>query len=408
VIRWQDLDPARIERAVQALIRRLHPFAQSIDGTGGDDGRDLIWRSPEGLVIFEIKSYTGRLSNSAKPKIATSLRKAAAHRPVRWCLILPLNQSPAELTWFDELRGRYPECELEWRGRDWLDSQFAKHEDLRRFVEGSDYALLERAREMEKEQAVLSGGIPDLLDRYRILNDRALDLSPYWQTDVATGQDGLQVTVREKYPGSASDDPIIFHSLFAFPAGDPAAKQAEEDLRLVLDFGGDVTVPGEYIERFDIQAAEETRRLWEPLDPAGSGSLRITSVEDNTCLPLVCHLELLDAESRVKRELAVSLTRRVRGQRGATLTGADSACAIKLRVQLGLDENDEPTRSGSPTSGAPLSGPILGRICSPPPEVLRHSDSPNNAASWPPHWHAFTNKRLPATAREGQHHQPRE
>lgn len=137
VIRWQDLDPAKVERAVQALVRRLHPLASSIDGAGGDRGRDVIWHSPDGLVIFEIKSYTRRLTNSAKRKIATSLRNAAAHRPVRWCLIVPLNPSPAELTWFDELRRRYPDCALEWRGRDWLDAQFAEHEDLRRLVEGS-------------------------------------------------------------------------------------------------------------------------------------------------------------------------------------------------------------------------------------------------------------------------------
>jgi len=60
VIRWQDQDPATVERAVQALLRRLHPDAVAIDGSGGDAGQDMRWHCPDGVVIFEIKSHTTR------------------------------------------------------------------------------------------------------------------------------------------------------------------------------------------------------------------------------------------------------------------------------------------------------------------------------------------------------------
>lgn len=145
-----------------------------MDGSGGDGGRDTFWRSPAGLVIFEVKSYTRRLTSSAKRQIRASLVTAAQHRPVRWCVIMPLDASPAEEAWFEQRRREHPDIELEWRGRDWLDEQFAAHEDLRRTVEGSDYALLQRARELGQEQAVLARGVPDLLDRYQVLSTRAL------------------------------------------------------------------------------------------------------------------------------------------------------------------------------------------------------------------------------------------
>lgn len=113
MIRWEGLDPARVERAIKMLARRLHPTAQGIDGAGGDGGRDVRWDSPEGLVIFEVKSYSARLTNNQKRKIKASLRNAAAHNPVQWVLVVPLDPSPAEESWFDGLRKEFAPIALE-------------------------------------------------------------------------------------------------------------------------------------------------------------------------------------------------------------------------------------------------------------------------------------------------------
>jgi hypothetical protein len=93
-------------------------------------------------LIFEVKSYTARLTNNQKRKIKASLTNAAAHSSIRWMLVVPLDPSPAEESWFDGLRQEFASIALEWRGRDWLDRQFAAHADLRRYVEGSDSDLL--------------------------------------------------------------------------------------------------------------------------------------------------------------------------------------------------------------------------------------------------------------------------
>jgi hypothetical protein len=63
-IDWSDprLSSGVYEDMVAVLLSRLHPKAQRIDGSGGDGGRDVQIPLATGLEIFELKSFTGRLS----------------------------------------------------------------------------------------------------------------------------------------------------------------------------------------------------------------------------------------------------------------------------------------------------------------------------------------------------------
>jgi hypothetical protein len=40
VIDWAAQDPKRTERGIQMLLRRQYPGLRSLDGSGGDGGRD--------------------------------------------------------------------------------------------------------------------------------------------------------------------------------------------------------------------------------------------------------------------------------------------------------------------------------------------------------------------------------
>lgn len=64
MIQWKSVtvDPVRFERAVKVLIRRLHPTAQGMDGSGGDVGVDIWMQTDHGPVIFEVKSFATRLT----------------------------------------------------------------------------------------------------------------------------------------------------------------------------------------------------------------------------------------------------------------------------------------------------------------------------------------------------------
>lgn len=352
MIRWQD-HRDRVERAVKMLIRDLHPEAQGIDGSGGDDGRDIRWDSPGGLVIFEVKSYVERLGTSQKRGIKHSLKKAAKHQPIRWILVMPLEPTPSEEKWFDGLRTEFPDIELEWRGRDWLDSQFAKREDLIRYVEGPLYVLGQRASELGHEQAVMANGIQDAISRLDVFSKRLDELSPHWRVDVATGPDGYTISYSARRPDSAALDPISITPIFSFPTNDPEASALASQLRRVLDYGGNISVPGDYIEDFNIQAPEETMRVFGWDRPAVTNRVEIQSIEDNRGLPLPCTLDVKTSEGSLVASLTIQLNRRVAGSRGVTVSEQDPSGM--LTVNFLMDTVDEP-RTG--TFDFEISSPV--------------------------------------------------
>lgn len=326
MIRWEGLDPATVERAIKMFIRRLHSTAQGIDGSGGDGGRDVRWDSPDGLVIFEVKSYAGRLTNGQKRKIEASLARALAHAPVRWVLVLPLDPSPAEESWFDGRRARYSGIVLEWRGRDWLDGQFAAHQDLRRYVEGCNYELLERARELGHEQAALVNGSADLAARVNgLVHGRARELSPYWQVDVATEGDATTLRYSARVPDAATLDPVMLVPRFTFPADDPDAGDALRQLTLAFDYGAGAVVDGRYVSSVEIHASEQTCALFAADGRTETSRLEIGAAENNDGLPLPITLAVTTAAGNVVRSIGITLTRRTVGRRGVQLIGTDAS-----------------------------------------------------------------------------------
>ena len=258
---WRRFDPGSLERAAQMLVRDRFG-ATSVDGAGGDEAQDLRWESPDGLVIFEVKSFCDRLRSAQKRQIEASLiRAVSCHHSARWALVLPVNPSPAELKWFDDLRRRFPDVELEWLGIDWLDAQVAGREDVISYLEGPDYKLLRRARQLELEHAAAATG-DEVSARMAQLAARGEEISPYWAWDVRTTAGGQIRALRAKREESAALDPIMLKTRFSFPPDDPDAAETAQNVDQVLRFGGDVTIAGQFIDRFAVEASSEaTRRL---------------------------------------------------------------------------------------------------------------------------------------------------
>lgn len=95
------------------LVNHLHPNrAKRIDGTGGDDGRDVQVRLDDGLHAKEIKSFTRRLTASERRQIKESLSRASA------------------------LDVEFP---ISWRGRTCLDTQLARRPFIQRYYLGDAY-----------------------------------------------------------------------------------------------------------------------------------------------------------------------------------------------------------------------------------------------------------------------------
>lgn len=328
-IDWARLDPDTIEKAVKILLVELHPGARPIDGRGGDGGRDVRWDSPDGLTIFEIKSFAGdqpsssqrsRLSPGQRKQIKQSLGRAARYNPVRWVLVLPTDHSPGEEAWFDDLAANHPAIEVDWRGLNWLNLQFSKREYLRRLVEGESYELLRLAREFEREEQVVTSGA-DAVTRMAALSRRAQDLSACWRLDFSTGPDGIVGTFRERFPGAAALDPVQLRASFDFPKGDAHADETRRQLDAVVDYGGDAEVDGRYVANFEVLASPQSQALFDTGVP--TERLRITSGAGQADDTLTYQMVIVAPSGQVKHRLPLQMDPVTTGLKGARVTGHD-------------------------------------------------------------------------------------
>lgn len=356
LLKFADLDPRRFERAVQMLLKRLHPDLVSIDGSGGDDGRDAelpitSWSAGDGIEGFEIKSHDGRLNSSARRQVKRSLETAVAKLPRlrRWTLVIGLNPTPGEIAWLrTKLQAAAPEIELRWRGIDWLDGQFAAHRDLARYVEGPHQELLRAAGEYNQERAALAGGVADLFARHVALQTRVDEVSPHWTLDTATGAGGPLFSLRAKHPRAATVDPIVVRPRLDFSAGDLEAVRAREQFEKTISYGGVADLGPTHFKGFEIDCSAEVRRLLAGLDQPGS--LRLGGQPQRLDRPLRLTLEVRDGgpDGPVQGAIEISLTRYTAGVRGARMMGSDAAGVVD--VEIGLPR---------PADGA-STGPVSG------------------------------------------------
>ncbi len=341
MLNWEQ-DPKRTERGIQMLLCRLHPGLQSLDGAGGDGGRDAQLVAADGRTVFEIKSF-GRLTSSRRRQAERSLRAAVASAQdmTRWVLVIPMNRTPerpgvrsGEETWFKvDLQKLAPDVELEWRGLDWLDAQVAESMDIQRYIEGTDGQLLQRAREFEMEKAVLAGGADDLRTRLGNLHRTVNEISPFWTLDFSL-RDGVQETwLRAKVPDAHIVDPIRIVPTVTFRSGDPDDEALLLRFEQTLAFGGSVELPAGYVTSFDVEASEEARRLFPTGDPRDS-EFTIVSPRVPLERPLRCSYQVRDDQDRNLAQFHVYLRERSSGARGVTLYGSDAAGIASFEVGI--------------------------------------------------------------------------
>ena len=121
------------------LISRVHPDAQRIDGSGGDGDRVVQAPTADGFVIFELKSFTGRMNATRRRQVKVSLERASQHEPAAWRLVVPIDPTPNKLEWFEHIEANYG-FECCWLGECWLDAEMAhKPEIARYYAHGQRY-----------------------------------------------------------------------------------------------------------------------------------------------------------------------------------------------------------------------------------------------------------------------------
>ncbi|MDH6493431.1 hypothetical protein M2157_009518 [Streptomyces sp. SAI-127] len=72
--RLADESPKVSEALVTMLVLRLRQRARAVDGSGGDGGRDLFEYTAGGeLLVYEAKSFTGRMDQTRRKQVVPSL-----------------------------------------------------------------------------------------------------------------------------------------------------------------------------------------------------------------------------------------------------------------------------------------------------------------------------------------------
>jgi hypothetical protein len=348
-VRWEDLERTPLfEDLVSVLISRLDPNAERIDGAGGDGGRDVQLRTPERLEIFELKSFTGRLGRQGdrRRQVEESLRTAAAHQPDQWSLVVPIDHNPAELRWFDGLRARY-DFPLVWHGRGWLDGQMAASPDVHRYyLEDAKDEVFELLRELNAEQATLTG-VEDAVVRLGRLRARLNELDPQYRFELTSGpaevamaafpnavmfrqqlgeQGPVTVSVVPKYRNAERDRPILINTNLLFPDTE-VAQEAADQFRAFLDFGDPALIHSEFVQDIVVDAPGG---LGGQLGP---GTLRVGPARTPD-FALDARLHVTDEAGNRLASLPVRFTQRRGGQRGDVITGQDATGIVQISLQF--------------------------------------------------------------------------
>jgi hypothetical protein len=202
---WSDYSADQVERLVAALLTRIMPEAQHVDGSGGDGGVDVRVPVVGGLHIYEIKRFTERLKRGQRQQIQKSLLTAVRSQSmmVAWTLVVPLDPTPTELEWFEShLQGLSP-VPITWMGRTSIETHLSAHDDLlRTFAPGSvearalDLAVGALCRKAGQRQlktpqrvGVVPGPATSFQDRGGFFDDAQLG-----ETVVLTGLGGVGKT----------------------------------------------------------------------------------------------------------------------------------------------------------------------------------------------------------------------
>ena len=343
-IRWDELGSQKYEDMVSVLLSRLHSDAQRIDGKGGDGGRDVqIVDERYGSIshAFELKSFTGRMTSVRRQQVVRSLTRAANLEPEQWTLVVPIDPTPDELSWFCKIGMDHP-FPTKWLGKTWLDDKMAAYADIRRyFLEGAEHEVINLLRGLREEQAIVTD-IPGVLGRLRTLRERLNEIDPYYRYEIATGKaaasnlptdvalsvifEDIRVDVYTKYKGASKDRPItVTLKVVVEPEYEPIQNS--------LDYGLGATIPSHLIDSLVVDA------------PAGLGGsltayeIEILSTDTKLDDPVRLSLDVMDGD-RLQASCQVQLTQRTGGPKGSIFTGTDSTGWLAIHLTVNVQDED--------------------------------------------------------------------
>ena len=327
---WGEIDEDTYEDMVSVLISWLHPDAQRIDGRGGDGGRDVLVPTDEGLVIYQLKSFTGRMNSNRKIQVKKSLKKAKRHAPILWYLVVPIDPTPGELTWFNGLVESYP-FKCRWLDKTWLDRQMAEKTQIPRYFARQGRVTHSEAWEMlaafnAGPPQVVSGILGVAADRVNQILRQLNELDPYYLFGFNLQPDGnVEISIIPRYRGAERDHPP---ARVSFDFTDTAeGQQARLMLQESLDYGTPGVVASEFISDLAMDI------------PAGFGinlegyELRISSPAPQLVDAVTIVLQAVTPSGDVVAQLPLNVESPTTGARGARFSFRDKSSALTGTVK---------------------------------------------------------------------------
>lgn len=180
------------------------------------------------------------------------MKKALEHDPVQWVLAVPLDHSPAELKWFDEVLAASTDVPLVWWGKSALELEVSRRGHIRNgCFKAVRETALEALGEFNMEQTVLGDGVDDLRGPLVRLQSRASDLDPDFEVHMGSTPTSTTISLHPR-----NDEGLAHRNLggsMAIQAPSTSEGQAFlADYRWCLDYGTAVTIPGEYIASLNL------------------------------------------------------------------------------------------------------------------------------------------------------------
>ena len=206
-------------------------------------------------MIYQLKSFTGRMTPNRRRQVKDSLQRAGQHEPVRWFLVVPIDHTPGELEWFEDL---VEECEFEcrWLGRTWLDREMAERPAIvRYYAHGERYTFEEFCDLLASigsgPPLGQEGVISAVVDRVRVMVRKVNDADPHYDFGLDLRPDGnVRVSVRPKYLGAERDRPLV-RVRFDFP-DTPEGEQARRALEESVSYGTRAVMGPEFISELSL------------------------------------------------------------------------------------------------------------------------------------------------------------
>ncbi|MDQ2873496.1 MAG: hypothetical protein M3Y33_01150 [Actinomycetota bacterium] len=222
-----------------------------VDGSGGDGGRDCYFSDDDGTDVYELKSFTGRVTPTRRRQVKRSLARAMEQAPRSWTLVVPIDASPPEQAWFDSLQAGVS-ARLDWKDKTWLEEKLAQYPDITRYFSGAAEEVVRLLGEIAREDA-----LPDDArapgERFSGAARRLNEVDPYYQFVYSVTGETTTVTAHPKYPDALRDRPLQVSATLRFDDS-PASQEVRAALADFMTYGLRVVIPGVHVEGLVVDA----------------------------------------------------------------------------------------------------------------------------------------------------------